>query len=328
MLTPPSLTGAITKSWFDSPTCFFAGFQEMPQVPNLCRLQFPKSTIRQRTQLEWTEGDTLQFNHLMANSSQQSTNFAVLAFLQFQFQNRAASLMSYDTNALKTEEAFGKVHPVPQLIQCLWSRPAGDMTTIAPHHFETGMRQSLGKIAVVGQQQQALRVFVQSPDREEPLIRDRDHVDRARTSFRVAVGAEHAFGFVQQEVTESGKSQPFGIEADIVSFRGDGTSRIVDDDPVHRNAAVPNVLFTVAPRVHSGHGEEFLQAHGVRGFTGFTGDFRCVRNDGPARFRDSGCHRSTTGDTRPAGTRSRIGPRWTSRATVRFAGTFYRSTAS
>ena len=287
MLTPPSLTGAITKSGFDSPTRFFASFQEMPQVPDLCRLQFPKSTIRQRTQLEWTEGDALQFNHLVTDSCQQSTDFAVLAFLKFQFQNCAASLMSHHTNALESKEAFGKIHPIPQLIQCLRGWPPRHMTTIAAHNFEAWVRKSLGEVAVVGQQQQALRVFVQPSDGKESLIRDRNHVHSPRTSFRVPVGAEHTFGFVQQEVTESGKSQPFGIETDIVSFRGHGTSRIVDDDSVHRDTAITNVFFAVAPRIHSGHGEKFLQAHGVGGFTRFAGDLGRVGNHGPSRFRHS-----------------------------------------
>lgn len=322
------LPGTITKSRFDPPTSFLAGFQEMPQVPDFSRLQFPKSSVRQRTQLERTEGDAFQFNHLMADSCQQSTNFAVLAFLKFQFQDRAASLMSHHTNALEAEKAFGKIHPVAQLIQCLRGWPPRHMTTIASHNFEARVRQSLCQVAVVGQQQQALRVFVQPSDGEESLIGNRDHVHSTRTPFRVPVGAEHTFGFVQQEVTESGKAQPFGIESDIVSFRRYGASRVVDDDSVHRDAAIPNVLFTVAPRIHSGHGEEFLQAHGVGGFTGFTGDLWCVRNHGPSRFRDSRGHRSTTGATRSAGTRTRICPRWAGRATVRFAGTFYRSTAS
>lgn len=265
------LPGAIAKSRFDPPTRFFAGFQKMAQVPDFSRLQFAKSSVRQRTQLERTEGDALQFNHLVPDSCQQSTDFAVLAFLKFQFQNRAASLMSHHTNALESKEAFGKIHPIPQLIQCLRGWPPRHMTTIAAYNFEARVRQSLGEVAVVGQQQQALRVFVQPSNGEESLICDRDHVHGTRTSFRVPVGAEHTFGFVQQEVTESGKSQPFGIEADIVRFRGDGTSRIVDDDSVHRDAAIPNVFFAVAPRIHSGHGEKFLQAHGVGGFTCFTG---------------------------------------------------------
>jgi hypothetical protein len=93
-------------------------------------------------------------------TSQQTSDFAVLSFLQFQFQNGASSLVTHEANLAKSEKSFGEVHPLPELLQRFRSWLAGDLTSITPYHLEPRMCQSLRQISVVGQQQQALGVFV------------------------------------------------------------------------------------------------------------------------------------------------------------------------
>jgi hypothetical protein len=120
------------------------------QVPNFYRLKFAVTAIRQGAEQQRSKGNSFQFNHFMTHAGQQPTNFAILAFLKFQFQYSTASLMPHNANALKPKEAFREIHPIPQLIQRLRCWPSGNMAAVSSHHFKSGVRQSLRKVPIIG----------------------------------------------------------------------------------------------------------------------------------------------------------------------------------
>jgi carboxypeptidase C (cathepsin A) len=104
------------------------------------------------------------------DACQQSTNFAISPFLQFQFKDRAAALSLDYSHTPESEEPFGKIQTFAKLRKYFRSRPAGHMTPISSDNFKTRMSKSLCQITVVCDQQQAGRVFVQSSDCEQTLI--------------------------------------------------------------------------------------------------------------------------------------------------------------
>jgi len=62
------LAWAISKPWFETPVGFFAGFQEVTQVPNFCRLKFAVTAIWQGSEDQWAKGDSFEFNHFVTNT--------------------------------------------------------------------------------------------------------------------------------------------------------------------------------------------------------------------------------------------------------------------
>jgi len=176
--------------------------------------------------------------------------------------------MTHDANPLKSKEAFGEIHPIPQLMQCLWRWPSCNMAAISSHHFKSGVRQSLSKVTIIGQKQQPLSIFVEPAHCKKPLIGYGDHVNGSWTSLRVTICTQDALWFVQQKITESWNTQAFGIKADIIGFRGNTSRGIANNFTSHCHSPVPNVLFAVSTRIHSRHRKELLKPHRSRCFAG------------------------------------------------------------
>jgi hypothetical protein len=106
----------------------------------------------------------------VSDACQQSANFAISPFLQFQFKDRAASLSLDDSHTTESEEPLGKIQALAKLREHFRSRPAGHMTTISSDNFKTRMSKSLCQITIVCDQQQTGRVFIESSDCEQALI--------------------------------------------------------------------------------------------------------------------------------------------------------------
>lgn len=110
-----SLSGTVAETAATGLNCQFPGGQKPLQIANFIRMQLTESPIGQRSQHNGSEGNTLQLDHLVTDSSQQPANFAIATFLQFQLKHSAASLMLDDSHSTKPEKALGKVHAFTEL---------------------------------------------------------------------------------------------------------------------------------------------------------------------------------------------------------------------
>jgi len=248
-------------------------------------MQLTKSPVGQRSQHNGSEGNTLQLDHLVTDSSQQPANFAIATFLQFQLKHSAASLMLDDSHSAKPEKTLGKVHAFTELGENFRGRPAGNVAAVSSDnfkprvcqslsqiaivgYFKPRVCQSLSQIAIVGYQQQSGRIFVQTAHGEQSLVGHRNEIDRARSSVGVTVCAEDSAGLVQEEVAEAGQPQPFSVQPHITGLGMHRASRVRDNFAIDRDATIANVLFTVPSRIHTGHREKLLQSHDSRIFIG------------------------------------------------------------
>jgi len=263
-----SLSGTVAETAATGMNCQFPGGQKPLQIANFIRMQLTKSPVGQRSQHNGSEGNTLQLDHLVTDSSQQPANFAIATFLQFQLKHSAASLMLDDSHSAKPEKALGKVHAFTELGENFRGRPAGNVAAVSSDNFKPRVCQSLSQIAIVGYQQQSGRILVQTADGEQSLVGHGNEIDRARSSVGVTVCAEDSAGLVQEEVAEAGQPQPFSVQPHITGLGMHRASRVRDNFAIDRDATIANVLFTVPSRIHTGHREKLLQSHDSRIFIG------------------------------------------------------------
>lgn len=158
---------------------------KLSKLTNFKRRQFTMTSWRQTSQLQRSEGNAFQRQHFMSDACHQATDFAVLSFLEFQFQNGAVATAFENPHTSKAEKTFGKVHAFAKLMQDIGLRKTGDETAIAANDFESRVSQLLCKIAVIRDKQHPFGTFVQSTNGEQPLVDDRNQIDGSRTSLRI-----------------------------------------------------------------------------------------------------------------------------------------------
>ena len=157
--------------------------------------------------------------------------------------------------------------PSSSSIPC--QQPAADRRVQRPRHVgQVGLdhpvrrvHQQVGQLAVVGQQQQALAVGVQSPDVEEPLGPVRDEVGDGGAAAVIRHGAQHPRGLFSGQVDQVGADDRCGRRRRAID-RGRGVdpgAELVDDHAVDRDPAVGDQLFAGPPRAHPGRGQHLLQ---------------------------------------------------------------------
>ena len=209
-------------------------------------------------QRERSECHSFECQHLVPDTCHQSADFTILAFLQFQFQNRTPALAAVNSHAAELEEALSKIHPVAELVQDVRFRNAGDMAAIAADHLESRMCEPLSQIAVVCDQQHPFGIFVKTSHGEQSLICHRYQIHSSRTSLRIVVRAKHSLGLVDKEVPEPRQLETFAVEANILRLRTDRPRWIGHDFAFDRDTSSANVLLTIAPRIDARHREKLL----------------------------------------------------------------------
>ena len=173
---------------------------EVTQLMNFKRLQFAMSSGSQASQLQWPELNSLQSQYLVTNSSHQTANFTVLAFLKFHLQNGTLAFTAMNMHVAKLKEAFSEVHTFTKLLQCFRMRNSRDMTAVTADHFETRMSQSLSQVAIICDQQHPLSHLVEPTDGKHSLFGSRHQIDGFRTSLRIMIGTQKTLGLVDQKV--------------------------------------------------------------------------------------------------------------------------------
>ena len=222
------------------------------------RLQFAVSSRSQTSQLQRPELNSLQSQYLVSNSSHQTADFTVLAFLKFHLQNRALAFATMNMHIAKLKETFGEVHALAKLLQCVRMRNPGDMTTVATNDFKTRMSQSLREIAIVRDQQHALSHLIKTTDGKHSLFGSRHQINGFGTSLRIMIGAQKALGLVNQKIAKPRHPQSFRVQPDVLLQRIDGASRVRHHFRIHGHSPGADVFFAFATRINAGHGEKLL----------------------------------------------------------------------
>jgi hypothetical protein len=118
----------------------------------------------------------------------------------------------------------------------------------------------LGQVAVVGQQEQALTVLVETADGVDTLMNVRHQVHGPRPAGGVVVGAQVAARLVDDPIDGPLNLQRLAIDLDLLVLGIDLGAELADDVAVHGDAAAENQLLAVPPRTDASVGQVFVEA--------------------------------------------------------------------
>ena len=134
-----------------------------------------------------------------------------------------------------------------------------------------GAQDRVDDVAVAGQQDQAFRILVQTPDREDPLL-VADEIDDVALHVGLG-GAGHADRLVQGDIDVPAlalgrrpRLQRLAVDAHLVAFAhfgADPAALSVDRDPAFADQPVG-----LAPRAVAGVADVFVEAHGALRWNG------------------------------------------------------------
>ena len=121
----------------------------------------------------------------------------------------------------------------------------------------------MGELTIVGHEQQALSLGIETPDREHPRLIG-PHVDDGGPTLRIVGGSDDPGRFVEQVVDEVGPhpdrstvdGNDLGLDIDPLAEFG--------DDPVDRHPALSDDLLTDPPAAEPDSGQDLLQPLSLR----------------------------------------------------------------
>lgn len=125
-----------------------------------------------------------------------------------------------------------------------------------------GVGEAVGEVAVVGEDEEAFAVFIEASGAEHALALEvgREEFEDGLSSVGVAVGAEEAFGFVENEGDGSGGFGGDGFFVNEDGVVGESFVAEFGDFSVVAHFAVADEGFGLAAGTESGVGDNFLEA--------------------------------------------------------------------
>ena len=153
--------------------------------------------------------------------------------------------------------AFGKIDSSFESLEGIEFDLADDNNRIAFGNFMLWVSQLLSQFAIVGQQDQTGARGIESSDGEETML-VRHEIDHAWSALRIAIGTEHAFGFVECKVDRPMLFEFFSIDTDGCSCKVDFDTDLRDDLAIDLDAALFDQFIDLPARAESGSGKDFI----------------------------------------------------------------------
>ena len=108
---------------------------------------------------------------------------------------------------------------------------------IALGDMEVGVHDALGKLGIVGEQEQATSIEIEASDRDDEGADVAEQVVDGGAVFRVFVGGEVAFGLVEDQVDVLFPDERFAVEQHLVAVHVDPVVGVEDHAAVYGDAA-------------------------------------------------------------------------------------------
>lgn len=236
----------------------------------------------QASQSQRSIADAFELHDLMTDAGEESADFPVLTFGHRDFDPGAALLLFDGDNVMHAEPSLGEVQAAFQFIENLAGGITRDLCAVESKDAIAGMGESLRQVAIVGDDQQAGGIFVESSDGEQAGAIAGKQVEDAAATFGIVSGAEETGGLVEHEVFLPLNLQPLPIERDGLTPGFDCGAKLSDRLAVDRDASGSDQLFAFPARAQSRLSEETLQTHGSGGF----GEFIRRAGHAAARWRE------------------------------------------
>ena len=149
--------------------------------------------------------------------------------------------------------------PSLQSTECLILRSSPDLGKIDSRDGESRMGEDVGKIPVVRENEQPLRVEIQSADRVDPPLYPFEEVHHGRSFLGIFDRRQNVFRFVEKDDNlrlKPGKPLPVNFNEIFrgIGFEAHGFNHVTID----RYPSLENHLLRFSPRGDSGLGQNFL----------------------------------------------------------------------
>jgi hypothetical protein len=148
---------------------------------------------------------------------------------------------------------------------------AGDLHFVNLFDAVAGVRELVGQLTVVGNDNQPLARQVESADVEHPPHAGGQQVDHPRPACRIASGRDYAGWLVNGEVLQLGPRQRLAVDADFLPSAINAGAQLGDDLAVDLDAALGDELLALAAAGDAGGSEHFLEAFAFARFAGASG---------------------------------------------------------
>ena len=185
----------------------------------------------------------------------------------------------------ETDHGWGRAaaldgHAAAQPLEGVVAGHATDPGVVLAFHFVARVQQAGREVAVVGEQQQALRVVVEAANRVDVLAHVGQQVEDRRPLLGVLPGGHVAARLVEQDVPVArGDADPLPVHADVVASGVCPRAKFLDRHAVDRHAAVQDERFGGPPRGDAGGGEDLLQAVTGGWLSGHRWSFRSKKQE-------------------------------------------------
>jgi len=197
-----------------------------------------------------------QFLHLKAKCVKRSTDLPVNSLAQNHPQpSRLDRLHVFHPRSLAVEH-----NPTDQ-----FRRERGIPRSIERHFiflfdFVTGMRETLGQVAVVCQDEKARGLSVEPANVEKTRQMRRQEIEDGVARVGIAAGRNESRGLVQNDVEPAFAVDQLAVHFYVVALRRlraeIGADLAVDPDPARGNQFI-----AIPARAETGRGEEAVEAH-------------------------------------------------------------------
>lgn len=228
-------------------------------------IEFPPLAAGDAPKEQWSEGDAFEALDVVTDFGKQVLYGAATRFSERDPEQRLAVLEADDRHGRRL--IFGALagrEPPIQFLQRAGRNDADDRGLIGPQAAELWVRQLVGHVPVVGQEQEAGGVIVKASDREEPgpgvVTNQIDNGQPVRARL-IRGGAECARGLVEHDVDGLNNGlDGAAVDQNAVGFGIDPERQVGEDLAVDPDLAFLDELLAGASRGDAGIGQDTLEA--------------------------------------------------------------------
>lgn len=165
-------------------------------------------------------------------------------------------LHSVHSGALSIEH-----HPGQQLRRERWIPRTIERHFVFFFNLIARMRQALGEIAVIRQNEKSFGLRIEPADIEKARELRRQEIENRISGIRIGARRNETGRFVEDDVKPAFAAHQLVPDFDVIAL-GRLRAEIGADTAVDRDATIGNQLVAMPPRTNPSGGEETIQAHG------------------------------------------------------------------
>ena len=187
--------------------------------------------------------DALEVADFVSDGSHHAADFTVLAFDKHEFRKTVFEIdVRRESDFFRCVGIFGvaDIDSVDKALGCRFAELARCPNVVTARDFETRVREAVKQFAIVGEQQKAAALQVQSSNVFKVVVSRRQVIVNGAAALRIVLGADAAGGLVEHDdfsLLVRGELQEFPIDHHLVFCLVHLMTEIRNRFTVHLDAA-------------------------------------------------------------------------------------------